>query len=194
MYRSILAIIGFCFALLSAPSFSQSDSMFSAFDEVHNSTKNMPDLTAKRVKSWITSYKKSQKLNMPELQQSAVKEDQSAAEMMESLKASKQYNDLLAIVKSEGFNGVEQWTKVGMQVAQAYASITINKNEVNQQLKNSIAEIQNNSALSEQQKQFMINMAKQASGMVETMTQASQANKNAVKSHQGELQKLFDDK
>lgn len=193
MFRPILVAAGLSFALMCSVTQAQTDSVFAAFTEMQNSSKSLPDLTAKRVKKWISSYKASQKLNMPELQQSLSEDNQSAEEVLEALKTSKQYGKLNSIVKSAGFTGVEHWTQVSMQVVQAYAAVTINKNEVNQQLKNTIAEIQKNSGLSEQQKQMMIAMAKQAGGMLDSVTQSSDANKKAVKANLTELKALFDD-
>lgn len=182
--------------VLSIASYShaQSNDIFSAFQEQKQVAKTLPDLTKNSVKKWISAYKSIQKLDLPEIQQAVKGENDSAADVMQSLQESKHYAKLMSIVKSAGFSDVEQWTQVGMQVMQGYAAITVDKKSVNQQLQNSIAEIRSNAALSEQQKQFMINMTKQAGGMVDTLTDAPEANKRAVKAYQGQLQQLLDDK
>lgn len=194
MYRLIIAAVGLSLSLLCSASGKQADSVLSVFDEINQSTKNLPDLTSSQVKKWITSYKASEKLNMPELKEAVRDGEQSTDDILQRVKGSKQYGKLSSIIKSAGFKDVEQWTNVGMQVMQAYAALTVNKKEVNQQLKESIAEIKSNTGLSEQQKQFMLNMAQQAGGMVDSLTNAPEANKRAVKAHQAELSKLFDDK
>lgn len=194
MFKSILTAAGLSFTLICPIAQAQTDSPFDAFIEMQNETKSLPDLTAKRVKKWISSYKASQKLNMPELEKPITDDTRSTADVIEGLKASKQYNQLSSIVKSAGFRDVDDWMKVSMQVGQAYAALTVNKGELHQQMKQSIAEIKKNSGLSEQQKQMMIAMVKQSGSMLDSVTQSSDANKKAVKANFAELKALFDDK
>ena len=114
-------------------------------------------------------------------------------ESIPALKKAGLYNELNGKVKKLGYDNPEQWTSVTQQVTFAWMALEMedNKTQINE-AKAQYEAMKVNPDIPDAQKAMMEQMMAPALVMVDLASQASDADKKAVKPHQDTLRAYFD--
>lgn len=104
------------------------------------------------------------------------------------------YNKLEDVVRKHGFSDLEQWAQVGDRVMKAFIGIHIGDQQPNMQaeMEASIREIDENPHMTEEQKDEMKQMMRNAMSSMEKMTDAPSEDMDALRSHIDELNQVLD--
>lgn len=113
---------------------------------------------------------------------------------VEQMKDYPAFNELEGMVENHGFDSAEEWASVGDRVFHAMMAIEMTESNpgMNQEMADAMAEIDNNSSLSAEQKAQMKAMMSGAMGMVQTASDAPEADVKAVRPHMAELRAAMD--
>ncbi|MBW8055238.1 MAG: hypothetical protein FVQ76_07990 [Nitrospira sp.] len=110
-----------------------------------------------------------------------------------TLKSQVMYNKYLNIIKSHGFSGPEIWTETVTRVFKAYGAYKMQQEspEMDAQMQQAISQVQNNSNLTAEQKQQMLQMMGQAKQSMRTYVNASSSDIKVVKPFVAEIDATF---
>lgn len=113
---------------------------------------------------------------------------------VEQMKDYPAFNQFEGMVENHGFDSAEDWASVGDRVFHAMMAIEMTENNpgMSQEMADAMAEIDNNSSMSAEQKAQMKAMMSGAMDMVQTASDAPEADVKAVRPHMGELRAAMD--
>ena len=110
----------------------------------------------------------------------------------------KQSPEAMAVIREQGFSSAESWAETGMRVFRAYGAIHMEEegggaDQVNEQMRQALAELNNNPHLSEEQKAMMRQQMGAATQMMDAyMHDIPPSDKAAVQTRRQQLQQLFE--
>jgi len=114
-------------------------------------------------------------------------------ESVPALKKAGLYDELNGKVKKLGYDNVEQWTNATQQVTFAWMALEMEDNKTQiEEAKAQFEAMKVNPDIPAAQKAIMEQMMAPALVMVELANQSSDADKKAVKPHQGKLRTYFE--
>ena len=126
----------------------------------------------------------------------ATKEFAPMSRSLDKIKDHKAYDEFTDIILDAGFSSVDQWANVGDRVMKSYISLRMKREmtpEQIQEIKKSMAEIENNAYLSaEMKKQFMANLQR-TMAMVNDISNSDKADQEALEPYLPKLDQLFEE-
>ncbi|CCK75350.1 MAG: hypothetical protein KBT75_04890 [Oleispira antarctica] len=157
------------------------------------------DLKSKDVTQWMTSMpilKPWLEQHESELTANISEPNNPEVVFKESVPALKKaglYDELNGKVKKLGYDNVEQWTNATQQVTFAWMALEMEDNKTQiEEAKAQFEAMKVNPDIPAAQKAIMEQMMAPALVMVELANQSSDADKKAVKPHQGKLRTYFE--
>ncbi len=105
------------------------------------------------------------------------------------------YDQVDQVVQQHGFEGVEQWSRIGDRILNAYVArqMGAQSKEVRQEMQQALAEIENNPNMTEAQKEQMRSMLAGAVSSVEAMTDVPQEDVRAIEPYMNQLNRTLQD-
>ena len=157
-------------------------------------------LTDQKIRSFISSLEQLQGMEdeFEELNEDLATEED-AAEMpdmsrlfsssVEKMKGHEMHDRLEKVVHQHGFDGTEQWGRIGDRIFHAWSALEMGEQsgQVDQEMAKAMAEIDNNPNMSEAQKQQMREMMGGAMSAYKQAANAPEADKQAVRPHLEDL-------
>ncbi len=152
-------------------------------------------LSDQKISSFIESLEAAQKLEpeFEELDDQMNAEDDGAmpdfsrlfSDSLDQLKGHEAYNRLDELVRSHGFDNIEEWAVTGDRVYQAWMAIEMEQQSpgARQEMAAAMAEIDNNPQMTAEQKAQMRAMMESAMGAMESASNAPPADVEAVRPH-----------
>lgn len=163
------------------------------------------ELTAKTVRNFIDSLKDLEQLgkkyeNDPAFE---VESNQSVDQAMQQMQApfstmnsamrgSKAYDEYVKLLKRNGFDSPEQWSRNGNRIYRAMAVVQMEKEipaDMDQQMARAQEQMRN-SGMSAEQQQMMMNMMSASQQMMQQFRDVPQADRDVVKPYIAEFEKL----
>ncbi len=118
----------------------------------------------------------------------------SVESMIAQLKGANLYGEAKSIMRDNGFDSPEQWADIQMRIVKAMVALEMEKENVNIDIQAQIDQINSNPSIPDDQKEMMINMMQSSMKMMESMSNASEADKSAIKPYLSQIkQKLESD-
>ena len=104
------------------------------------------------------------------------------------------YDQVDTIVQQHGFEGVDQWSRIGDRILNAYVAVTMGAESENlrNEMAEALREIENNANLTPAQKEQMKNMMGGAVSSIEQMVTAPQEDVRAIQPHMAELNRVME--
>ena len=155
-------------------------------------------LTKQTIEQWLNSIDQIQswaESNEALLEDSAeIPDDVFSAEIMiNQLKAANLYDEAEDIIQENGFDSPEQWADIQMRIMKAMISLEIEKEKLSGEIQAQLEQIRNNPHISDEQKQMTLNMMESSMKMMESMSNASPADKAAIKPYLQQIQQKLND-
>lgn len=103
------------------------------------------------------------------------------------------YDQVEIVVQQHGFEGVEQWGRIGDRILNAYVArqMGAQSQDVRKEMEAALAQIENNPNMTEAQKQQMRAMMGGAVSSVEAMAEAPQEDIRAIEPYMNEIDATF---
>lgn len=156
-------------------------------------------LTPKIIEHWLSSTDSIQQWfdSYEALQDDSSEEDDEAEFTLEymigELKAAGAYNEAEDVVQKAGFDSLEQWGGIQIRIVKAAMSIEIEKGYASGEIQSHFDQIKNNPHISEEQKAAALNMIQSSIDMANSMSNASPADKAAIKPYLQQIQQKLND-
>lgn len=111
---------------------------------------------------------------------------------LEAMKGHEAYDELASVVESHGFASPKTWGRVGDRIIKAYAAASMEAEQPGsrQQMQQALKELEN-ADLPEAQKQMMRQSMGNAMATIKSLTDAPQADIDAVQPYMAEIERAF---
>lgn len=113
--------------------------------------------------------------------------------LINQLKAANLYDQAEDIIQDNGFDSPEQWADIQMRIVKSVISLEMDKENVNTDVQAQFDKIQNDPSIPDEQKQMMINMMQSSMKMMENISNASPADKAAIKPYIQQIKQKLND-
>ncbi|MFD2230992.1 hypothetical protein [Alkalimarinus sediminis] len=143
-------------------------------------------LTQQNIEQWLNSIDSIQQWaeGQEALEDNPAEEvnDTFSADMLiNQLKAANLYHEAEDIIQKSGFDSAEEWADIQMRIIKSMIALEIEKENVDVDVQAQLDQIRNNPSIPDEQKEMMINMMQSSMKMMESMSNASPADKAAIK-------------
>lgn len=154
-------------------------------------------LTNQQIEQWLSSIDSIQKWaeSNEALQDDPTQDpnDSFSADMLiNQLKAANLYDEAEDIIQENGFDSPEQWADIQMRIIKSMISLEIEKENINADVQAQLDQIKNNPSIPDEQKEMMMNMMQSSMKMMESMSNASPADKAAIKPYIQQIRQKLD--
>lgn len=154
-------------------------------------------LTNQQIEQWLSSIDSIQKWaeSNEALQDESAQgpNDSFSADMLiNQLKAANLYDEAEDIIQENGFDSPEQWADIQMRIIKSMISLEIEKENVDADVQAQLDQIKNNPSIPDEQKEMMMNMMQSSMKMMESMSNASPADKAAIKPYIQQIKQKLD--
>ncbi len=112
----------------------------------------------------------------------------------EGIKRSAASDDFLSVIRQHGFDSIDQWGDVGDRVTRAMVAIQVEEDSPNAraEMERAMAELEASEELSPEQKEMMRGQLEMAMGVMKSVSNAPEADVEAVRPHMPMLRDLMD--
>ena len=153
-------------------------------------------LTGKQIQQWLNSIDEIQKWaegqealgDIPD----GPNDPFTVEAMINQLKAANLYDEAEDVVEKSGFDSPEEWAEIQMRIVKAMISLEIEKENMNVDIQAQLDQIKNDPSIPPEQKEMMLNMMQSSMSMMQSMSNASPADKAAIKPYLPQIREKLD--